>query len=512
MEPKTLPQKNPDRIYLYAAIIISLIQFYTFKYLYPYPNFLPDSYNYLRSALRNMNANLWPVGYPKLISLVGFFTHYDTALIFVQYFIYIAAALYFFFTFLSIIQCSKWVKIGIFVFLFLNPAFIFISNYISSDIFFTSLSLIWISQLFRIIKTPRPALIIAHVFILLFAFAVRYNALFYPIISIVVILLSNMPKGRKAFGIVPIFLTLMTFAMYTSNENKRLFGTQQFSAFGGWQLASNALTAYEYVEERNPAPEKFAALHTMVNNYFDTLKLKKQRRAELEGEEEDDENRSLTAHYLWYEKGPLQKYSRVITPTGSKRMATVGPLFKDYGTYLIFQHPGAFFKYYILPNTKQYFFPRPEFLSKYNMGRSVVKTEAVKWFNYDSETVVTRIGRGDTSLFDYYPVLIVCITLLFLGGSILYFMKKWYLFTTDQFRQALLIALLFWITNLFFSVFASPIVLRYQLFNMALAFTFALPLVDFFLRAETPPADAGTPLEDTENPDPDPETTALQPL
>jgi hypothetical protein len=462
-----------------------------------------------------MNANLWPVGYPKLISLVGFFTHYDTALIFVQYFIYIASALYFFFTFLCMITCSKWVKIGIFIFLFLNPAFIFISNYISSDIFFTSLSLIWISQLFKIVKTPSPALIIAHVFVLLLAFAVRYNALFYPIISIIVILLSNMPKGRKAFGIVAIFLTLATFAMYTSNENKRLFGTRQFSAFGGWQLASNALTAYEYVEEREPAPEKFAELHTMVNNFFDTLRMKKIRAAEIEGEEEDD-NKSLFAQYLWYEKGPLQKYSRVITPTGSKRMATVGPLYKDYGAYLIIQYPGAFFKYYVLPNTKQYFFPRPEFLSKYNMGRSIVKPEAVKWFNYDSETVVTRIGKGEVSFFDYYPVLIVCITLLFLGGSILYFTKKWYLFTSNQFRQALRIALLFWITNLFFSVFASPIVLRYQLFNMALAFTFALPLVDFFLRAETPPAGASTPSEDTDAPpedsDPSQEKTALQPL
>lgn len=505
MQPKTLLKNNPDRIYFYAAIIVSLIQFYTFKYLYPYPNFLPDSYNYIRSAARNMNANLWPVGYPKLISLVGFFTHYDTALIFVQYFIYIAAAIYFFFTFLSIITCSKWVKIGIFIFLFLNPAFIFISNYVSSDILFTSLSLIWISQLFRITQTPRPSLLIGHVFILLFAFAVRYNALFYPVISIVVILLSNMPKGRKAFAIVAIFLTLATFAMYTSNENKRLFGTQQFSAFGGWQLASNALTAYEYVEERNPAPEKFTALHTMVNNYFDTLQMKRAKRAEIEGEEEDDEARSLTALYLWYEKGPLQKYSRVITPTGSKRMATVGPLYNDYGRYLIGQHPGAFFKYYILPNTKQYFFPRPEFLSKYNQGRSVVKSEAVQWFNYDSETVVTRIGKGEVGIFDYYPVLIVCITLLFLGGSILYFTKKWYLFTSDQFRSALLIALLFWITNLFFSVFASPIVLRYQLFNMALAFTFALPLVDFFLRAETPPADP----EDSGIPE---EKTTLQPL
>ncbi|SDG49139.1 hypothetical protein [Chitinophaga filiformis] len=500
MEPEVQSKSNPDRIYAYAAIVIAFVQFIIFKYLYPFPNFLPDSYNYIRSALRNMNANLWPVGYSKLISFVGFFNHSDTLLIFVQYFMYIVAALYFFFTFLSIIQCSKWVKIGIFIFLFLNPAFIFISNYISSDIFFTSLSLIWISQLFRIIKTPSTTLLTAHIFILLFAFAVRYNALFYPVISIIVILKTSIPKGSKVFTIITIFLTLVTFAMYTSNENKRIFGTRQFSAFGGWQLASNALTAYEHVENRKQAPEKFAALQAEVNKYLDSVKATAN---------EDAEPKTHYAFYLWEEKAPLQRYSRIVTPTGSKRMATVAPLYKDYGTYLISQHPGAFFNHYLLPNAKQYFLPWPEFLSIYNQGLTTVKSEAVQWFGYKNNNVSTRVAKRTNHLFDYYPILIVCITLLFLGGSILYFTKKWYLFTTTQFRSALLITLLFWITNLFFSVFASPIVLRYQLFNMALAFTFALPLVDFFLRAETPPADISTPPEDAE---PDPEKTALQPL
>ncbi|TWW02590.1 hypothetical protein [Chitinophaga pinensis] len=273
MEPQTLPKHNPNRAYTYAAIIIALIQFIIFKYLYPFPNFLPDSYNYLRSALKNMNANIWPVGYPKLISLVGFFTHNDTTLILVQYAIYIASALYFFFTFITIARYSRWVKIGVFIFLFLNPAFIFISNYISSDLFFTSLSLVWMAQLFRLIKNYSPLLIISHAIILLFAFAVRYNALFYPVISIIVILLTKMPSGRKSFSLVAIILTLATFAMYTANENKRLFGTRQFSVFGGWQMASNALIAYEHVTERNPVPDKFSALHTIVNTYFDSLRL-----------------------------------------------------------------------------------------------------------------------------------------------------------------------------------------------------------------------------------------------
>lgn len=500
MESPVQTKSNSDRIYAYAAIAVAFIQFIIFKYLYPFPNFLPDSYNYIRSALRNMNANLWPVGYSKLISFVGFFSHSDTLLIFVQYFIYIAATLYFFFTFLSMVSCSKWVKMGIFFFLFLNPAFIFISNYISSDIFFTSLSLLWISQLFRIIKRPSTGLLIAHIFILLAAFAVRYNALFYPIISIIVVLLTSLPKRSKAFTIITIFLTLITFAMYTSNENKRIFGIQQFSAFGGWQLASNALTAYEHVKDRKTPPRKFAALQAVVNKYLDSVKA-------MPGE--DAKSKTYYAFYLWEEKAPLQRYSRIITSAGAKRMATVAPLYKDYGAYLIRQHPGAFFKHYLLPNTKQYFLPWPEFLSIYNQGLTTVKTEAVQWFGYKDKNVSTRVAKRSNHLFDYYPILIVCITLLFLGGSILYFTKKWYLFTTDQFRYALLIALLFWIVNLFFSVLASPIVLRYQLFNMALAFTFALPLVDFFLRAETPPADADTPPEDSGIP---PEKTALQPL
>lgn len=497
MEVLPLPQNKSNRIYICAAIIVALIQFFIFKYLYPFPNFLPDSYNYLRSASQNMNANLWPVGYSKLISLVGFFSHTDTVLIFVQYAIYIASALYFFFTFTDILDSGKWIKIVLFAFLFLNPIFIFISNYVSSDILFTSLSLIWITQLFRIIKTPTTLLLAAHILVLLFAFSVRYNALFYPMISIIVILFARLPKSGKSFSIVAIVLTIATFMMYTSNENKRLFGTQQFSAFGGWQLASNALIGYEHVNNRQPAPEKFTALHTLVNTYLDSLN--------RSFNEKIKENGSLNANYLWREQAPLQRYSRAIAPSREKRMAAVAPLYKDYGAFLIMRHPGAFFNYYLLPNTKQYFFPRPEFLAMYNQRKSTVKDEAVKWFRYKSDAVYNRTGTNKVKLFDYYPVLIVCTTLLFLLGTLLFFAKQWYVYTSNQFRSALLITLLFWVANLVFSVFASPIVLRYQLFTMALTFAFTLPLVDFFLRADSPPATPQLKEEDAGD-------TALQPL
>ncbi|WP_222596907.1 hypothetical protein [Chitinophaga pinensis] len=93
---------------------------------------------------------------------------------------------------------------------------------------------------------------------------------------------------------------------------------------------------------------------------------------------------------------------------------------------------------------------------------------------------------------------------MFLSGCILFFTRKWHLYFPSQFRSALLITLLFWAANLFFSVFASPIVLRYQLFNMAVTFAFVLPLVDFFLRADGSPAPPA-PEEVLDD-------TALQPL
>jgi hypothetical protein len=465
--------------YILIAGITMLTQFLLFKYLYPFPNFMQDSYNYLRSAYTNADANMWPVGYAKLIRFMGFFSHSDTLLVFVQYFFYHCCALYFFFTVLELTASGKWVKVAIFSFLFLNPAILYLSNYITSDVYFIGVSLVWISQLFKLAYKPSAFLLVTHVLVLLLAFTVRYHALIYPVISITVIVFCSVSLRTKLVSIICILASIGGFISYTTGQTEKVMGTRQFSAFSGWQMASNAVYAYAHMPSR-PAitvPEEFTAVHKRVTIYLDSLQ-------HIPMDARPD--KPLMAFYLWDPNSPLQPAGNAMQIADNKshleKMAAVSPLYNQYGKYLISQYPLQYIRYYILPNMLQYANPEVENLAVYNDGSTSVWPIAREWFGYKTDKVYTVSNRREMQLFNYYPAFMVFIIILFTGVWIGYLLIGGRAFTAPQFRNAFRITTYYWIVHFGFSVLASPVVLRYQLFNMILGVTFSVLLVDMYLR------------------------------
>lgn len=467
------------RQYIYIAGMTMLIQFLVFKYLYPYPNFMQDSYNYLRSAYSNLDANLWPVGYAKFIRFTGFFSHSDTLLVFAQYFFYHCCALYFFFTVLELTNTSKWVKGVIFVFLFLNPVILYLSNYITSDVYFIGISLIWISQLFKLIYKPGLFLLATHVLILLLAFTVRYHALMYPVISITVIVFCGVSLRVKLASIATIGVLISGFVFYTTGQTERVMGTRQFSAFSGWQIASNAVYAYAHMKERPviEVPEEFREVHTRVHAYLDSMQ-------HIPMDLRPD--KPLMAFYLWDPGSPLQPAANADHIADNRahlvKMAAVSPLYSRYGKFLINRYPMEYIRYYILPNMLQYANPPAENLEVYNDGADRVWPVAQEWFGYKTDKVYTRSDTREMQLFAYYPAFMVFIILLFTGLWPGYLLIGGRNYTAPQFRNAFRITTFYWIVHVGFSVLASPVVLRYQLFNMILGVTFSVLLLDMYLR------------------------------
>jgi hypothetical protein len=441
---------------------------------------MQDSYNYLRSAYTNADANLWPVGYAKLIRFAGFFSHSDTWLVFTQYFFYHCSALYFFFTVLELTDSSRWVKVTIFAFLFLNPAILYLSNYITSDVYFIGISLIWISQLFKLIYKPGVFLLITHVLILVLAFTVRYHALMYPVISITVIVFCGVSLRAKLATILAIVGLISGFVFYTTGQTEQVMGTRQFSAFSGWQMASNAVYAYAHMPERpviKDLPEEFTALHTRVSSYLDSMQ-------HIPMDFRPD--KPLMAFYLWDPGSPLQPAPNATHISDNKahleKMAAVSPLYNRYGKYLINQYPLEYVRYYILPNMLQYANPPAENMSVYNDGSDRVWPIAQLWFGYKTDKIYTRSDTREMQLFEYYPAFMVFIILLFTGVWIGYLLIGGRNYTAPPFRNAFRITTFYWIVHVGFSVLASPVVLRYQLFNMILGVTFSVLLVDMYLR------------------------------
>lgn len=470
-----------NRTFLWLAAISIVIQFIIFKTLYPYAGFINgDSYAYLQSAYMNYDINTYPVGYSKFLRLFSIFTKSDTALVAFQYLTIQISSLWFIFTLFSIYSPKKLTKWLIFSFVVFNPVFLYLSNYVSSDSVFLALSITWFTLLIWHLKTPTLRIIIWQASILFLAFMVRYNALYYPLITGISILLSRQSLKRKLVGIGLSVGIVSLFILYTSNQYYRFTGIRQFTPFSGWQMANNAMYAYRYVDSQNvkKVPDRFQALDNTVRHYFDTSRDLKTHPVEM-----------LVAStvYMWDPHSPLNlfmsnRYKKDTLEPHFKKWASVGPLYADYASYLIRQYPSTFIKYYLLPNAMKYYVPPGEFLDDYNMGRDTVAAIAQGWFEYRSKKVKTVFKDLKVNILDFLPILSGIMNVIFIFGFIAYCLLQG-IQRQSTTSIALLLSIGLWVINFAFSVFASPITLRYQLFAILIVSCFALILLDIIYKA-----------------------------
>ncbi|HEX9512835.1 MAG TPA: NAD(P)/FAD-dependent oxidoreductase [Puia sp.] len=470
-----------NRTFLWIAGIAIIVQFVIFKILYPYAGFINgDSYVYLESAYMNYDINTYPVGYSKFLRLFSVFSRSDTALVAFQYLIIQCSALYFIFTLFYFYKPGKLTKWLLLLFVVFNPVFLYLSNYVSSDALFLALSLLWFTQLLWIIQRSTTRLILLQAVLLLVAFTVRHNALYYPLIATLAFLLSRQPVWRKVAGIAASILVVASFILYTSNRYQEYVGIRQFTPFTGWQMANNALYAYRYVDSQHvkKPPARFRQLDKMVRTYFDTARDVKKHPEEM-----------LVAStvYMWDSRSPLQKYMNSRFKKDSmagteKRWASMAPLYADYGVYLIRQYPLQFAEHYLWPNALKYYTPPGEFLETYNAGSDSVQQIAQAWFGYKSNKVKSAFKDFNVSVLDFFPILAGIMNVVFLSSFLCFIILKGFR-GNPVLSGTLLLAAGLWITNFGFSVFAAPIALRYQVFPILIFSSFALLLIDYIYKA-----------------------------
>ena len=197
--------------------------------------------------------------------------------------------------------------------------------------------------------------------------------------------------------------------------------------------------------------------------------------------------------YMWKSNSPIQWYMREkfktdSTITGLKRWASMAPLYKQYGWYLIREYPGSFVRRYLLPNAIKYYTPPEEFLASYNMGVDTVANLAQVWFNYKTRKVKTAFKDPDVKFLIFQPILAAVMNIIFLVGALFVrILDGWK--DNGLGKTVVVIALALWAANFGFSVFASPIALRYQLFAITIFSLFAILMIDHICRA----AFTGTP-------------------
>ena len=467
--------KENSRLLLGAGFVL-VIQFVLFKILYPYPNFMPpDSNNYLKAAVNNDFVNIWPIGYSKFLRLISSISKSHMVLTSLQYLMLQGSLLYFLFTVKFWMQPAKWLfRILLFASL-LSPLIVHISNFVSSDALFTALSLIWFSQLIWISNRPTRSLLISHSFILLFSFMVRYNSLYYPLLSITCIMLTKTPTINKAIGGGLTILLLGWFIGRTEFEYYKTTGTKQFSAFGGWQIAANALYGYahSFNDPLETVPKEFRQLHSLVNNHMDSIRHLKVR--------PDNE---VFVYYLWDFKSPLKVYLNDVQKKRSnetyfKQWAYVAPLYSKYGRHLISNHPTAFIKYFVWPNLIKYYAPPVKFMGLYNMGNDKVEKVIVDWFGWKNNKLPLNLRDRDIKITSFFSPLTGIINVIFILSFVsVYFLGLFQSASNFQ-KRILYWALATWLFNMSFSVLAAPIELRYQIFSIVITSTFSCLLISY---------------------------------
>lgn len=471
-------KRNRTILWLAAAAIT--IQFSIFKYLYPFASFIHgDSFKYLQAADDNVTIALHPIGYSKFLRLVSVFANPDIILVGLQYLLIQASALFFIFTIFYFYRSGKIMQWILLCFMVFNPLFLHLGNMVSSDGIFLSLSLTWFSLLLWIIHCPSKKIIIWHALVMFFAFTIRYNALIYPFIAAVAFGLSSLSLRNKIAGIVLPLLLCGWFIGITIYQHKKLTGYWQFAPFSGWQMANNAMYAYRYVDsaDRKPVLPKYQALDNMIRKFYDRTRNLYMYPSERE---------QASTFYMWSKGMPLMDYrdnlfkDTTIT-TDFKRWASMGPFYKDYGSYIIEKYPLYFLRYFAWPNAMKYYAPPIEFLESYNSGKDDVTKQAKRWFGYKSREVYTRMTNVRTWSLDFYPILTGIVNVIMLFGLLYYILLKGWQYN-KVFNKTIIIAATVWLLNAGFTIFASSAALRFQSFPVVLTTITTLLLIDWFLQ------------------------------
>jgi hypothetical protein len=357
-----------------------------------------------------------------------------------------------------------------------NPLTLHLANFVSSDALFAALSLVWIAQLLWLFHDPSLKLIGWHAVVLLLAFMVRYNALFYPVISLAAIALAQIPMRIRFIGIYSVVLPVGIFILYNVREYQQETGAPQFSAFAGWQMAADALYAYAHVPRdlEQTVPAEFRSLHHIVNQQMDSL-----GKLSVRPDEE------LGIYYQWHELSPLKIYAQAAHKHDSSASefhtwASLGPLYGAYGRWLVKKHPLSYARYWLWPNLKNYYAPQAEFMAFYNMSSDSLSLPAVQWFHLEDAKVGTNAKRIPFTLL--YPRALAIINPMFMLMLLVFWLSKGSRRAERSLSLCVPWITLVWLANLVFSVLASPIVLRYQVFPVILTITFLGILLEFLYK------------------------------
>ncbi|MBS1661790.1 MAG: hypothetical protein JST68_12155 [Bacteroidetes bacterium] len=459
---------------LLAAGLGMIAVWIVFKCFYPYADFFSDSYSYIQAAAQRDAIGYRPIGYSIFLRMVHVVSKSDTFLVTLQYVLVQGASLVFLYKLWHWFPVSMWVQRVSLAFVVLNPVMPYTCNYVSSDALFIAMSLFWLSLLMSVVIRPAWWKLWAQLVLLVCIFNTRYVALYYPAAAAIAFFWSKKDWVFKSVGVVTSVLVLFIATSWVKAITKKETGAAIFSAFSGWQIASNALHIYPYLPVDTvglPSAES-RLLAGYVKDYFDR-----------EGPVVRKRGLVATTDYMWIRSLPLHRYMADYRQRDSLSYFTawnrVGVVFNEYGYHLVKKHPVAFGRYYLWPSAKSFFYTPLDVYAIYNEGKMYVDSEAVSWFAYSGTRVKVRSATIQGLLLAYFPLLYLLLNVAFVVTAFLFLPVRGLRERYPVFTVCFRLVASYLLANAAFCIFASPTVFRYQVLPVLLLFTFALYGIHF---------------------------------
>ncbi|SJZ74054.1 hypothetical protein SAMN04488128_1011418 [Chitinophaga eiseniae] len=467
------------KLIIFSCLLV-LLQLLVFKYFYPYPAFINgDSYQYLLSATGNLKIDFYPIGYPKFLRLISVFSSSHTVVVSLQYMLMQFGTLFWVFSLFYFYRINRIIRILLIVAVVLSPIQLYMANYISSDSLFYSVSICWFATNLWVVNRFSWKVALIHAVLLVLAFSIRYNALYYPLVSCIALVVARGKVWLKLTAAGLIFMMLGVFVIWTSVQYKKLTGEMQFSAFSGWQMANNGMYAYRFVDsiDQKPLPPKFKELDYYVRSYFDSTRYYDLKYPEV--------MLDVNAFYMWSPISPLRmymknKFERDTVSSEFKKWSVVAPLYKEYGMFLMKNYPKKFATEYVWPNFIKYYAPPVEFLGMYGYKVDTVMSVVNTWFDFKEKKLNSRFKDYSVRTLESYPIICGTMNAVFIMMTISFFVLNGRNINKRLF-ELWSIFFLFWILNLGFSVFASPIALRFQIFPLVVYTSASFLMLSFVL-------------------------------
>jgi len=393
--------------------------------------------------------------------------------------------LHFSFSLLYFFNIKPWIRNTIFLFIILNPLNLYLANTIASDTLFGALTFLWLTELVWILLRPRPRHLILQAVFLFCCFTLRNTAYYYPLIAVIVIILSQQAIRKKCIGIALPFLFVIPFILYTENAAYKATGARTFSLLTGWQLANNVLYYYNQIqvdssklpagtarEVNRLAAEFYSRLAPyQINQFLNTT----------------DGNVFIINYGSPLKKYFLQEQKRIPNDGLLTQWGTASVAFEPFGESIIRQYPWAYFRYFVVMNAGNYLLPQLSDLKTYSNNRDIIEPLIAKWFHYSSTRITSVSKTLQGTLFIFQPFFFL-LHLYFAGIALLILVKARTIHFPKKTIALYCLLTAYLLVNAAFSSAVTINLLRYQYIPMYVLLLTGLLLTEniFNLYAEKP--------------------------